>query len=1383
MARNRRPRIYDQEHSAREGEPVAVQVVAYDRNPGDTLTYTIVSGNSGGLFQIDPLTGVITRADGGAFDYETDARRYDLRVRVTDDGNPPKSRTADVTIRITDAPDAPHEITVSNLSVDENAAGAVIGTVAIADQDDDYHVVTVDDSRFEIVGDVLKLKAGETLDHETDDPVTVTITADDDDNGSLSQSFTVAVNDLNEAPTGLSLSNAAVDENVAGAVVGLITVADPDDPLEPFGMHSFSVDDARFEVVGGVLKLKDGEALDHESGGSVLVTVTATDGGGLSTSEIFEIAVNDLNEAPTAITLSDTSVDEATVGAVVGAVTVIDPDDSSAPFGSHAIVVDDDRFEVAGGVLKLKDGISLDHETGAPITVTVTATDGGGAVVAQAFDISITDVNEAPTAISLSNNTVDEVTAGATIGVLTVTDPDDPTGAFGTHSFGVNDFRFEVVDGVLKLKPGYILDHEAADNVTVTVTAIDGGGASLSQDFEIVVNDLNEAPTLSTFAFTVPEDAAIGAVVGTVPGSDPDDPGVPFGTLTYALTDDAGGRFAIDTATGAITTTAPLDHESAASFNVAVQVTDGGGLSAVRSYTINVGDVNEAPTGVTLVQAPPIVPDDAPGVYLGRIQVDDPDSRWEPFGQNTLTVTDPRFQLVQSYGSQYLKLKHGVALDFQSEPTVTVTFTATDATGSTTDLTLELEVVDTLPGKTFIPLGPLDGTNGSVIFSSDANDRYIGAGPVSTAGDLNGDGYADFVIGSPQAYDPLHPLGGAAYVLFGNPSGLPADVDVALLDGTDGFRVTGTSMFAGAGADVSTLGDINGDGFDDLLVTAVQMAATAGTGTGEYVEPIPSSFVLFGKDGGWDPSIDLSTLSGSDGFRIPATSQVGFGGLVFVRGAGDFNGDGLEDMVIGDIYGSAAAPLAGSSYVVFGKTDGWTDVFDPSGLDGTDGFRIDGVGPADLAGVAVGGGDINGDGFDDLAIGSPSWGYSYGYGYGYSSAETVYVVFGGAAAPGPTLSLADIDGTNGFRVTGITEFTEGFDLSMAGDVNGDGYDDLAISRAGFTGGEAYVVFGGAAGADVDLAALDGTNGYAISGSGIDYFGAGIDILGDVNGDGFDDLLISSYGPNDAPFGTPEYGLGAAYVVYGREDGFGGSLDLARIDGSNGFRLDGTIPDGRAGIVSAGAGDVNGDGLADILVGGVVAIPTATTSAISEVYLFNGADFSDSITGFGTSGSDMLTGTAGADSLVGAQGDDLLEGAGGADVLYGGAGNDILAVGDLDFSRIDGGSGTDTLRLDGAGQALDLTAVGDTVIEGIERLDLTGSGDNSVTLAITDLLNLSDQSNDLFVAGDAGDQVTLVGSWQNDGAITVDGVTYNTFSAAGVSAALYVEDDITFTTSV
>ncbi len=1374
MARNRRPKIYDQELSAREGEPLAVQVVATDRNPGDTLTYSIVSGNNQGLFEIDPLTGIITRAGGGAFDFEAEASRYDLRVRVTDDGNRPKSRTADVTIRITDANDTPHEITLSNLSLDENAAGAAVGAVTVADQDDSIHVLAVDDARFEIVAGVLKLKDGVSLDHEAGN-VTVTITATDDDGGSLSQEFAVGVNDLNEAPTGIALSNASVDENAAGAVIGAITIADPDDPAESFGAHALAVSDARFEIVDGVLKLKDGVTLDHETEDTVNVTVDATDGGGLTVSQTFAITVNGGNDAPTAIGLSSLVVAENAAGAVVGAITVDDLDDPATPFGSHTITVNDSRFEVVGNSLKLRDGVSLDHETADQIPLVVTATDGGGGSFSQDFDIVVADANEAPTTISLSNGSVDEAIFGATIGALAVADPDDPSGAFGTHQFGVNDARFEVVGGMLKLKSSFRLDHEDSDVVTVTVTAVDGGGARVSQAFDIVVTDVNEAPSLLVSSLSIGEDAAIGTIVGSIPAIDPDAPMEPFGALTYALTNDAGGRFAIDAATGEITTAVGLDHETGVVHTVAARVTDGGGVSAGRSYMIVVTDVNEAPTGVVLERSPALIPDDTPGVFVGEVRVEDPDARWEPFGSNTLTLDDARFQLFEYSSSQYLKLKHGVSLDFETEPTVTLTFTATDGSGMATTHTLDLEVLDIVEGRTFVSLQSLDGSNGSRLFSTDLNYSFFGE-VVSGVGDLNGDGYADLAIGVPLAYNPTQQLNGSAYVVFGGPTGLPADFDLALLDGTNGFNVTGTPIFDGAGAEVSGLGDVNGDGLDDLLVTAMQTAASAG-GVGPYVEPIPTSFVIFGQSSGWAPSIDLSTVNGVNGFRIEPTADSGLFGYA-VASAGDVNGDGLADLILGDPYGSPTGQQEGSSYVVFGKSSGWTEVFDPNGLDGTDGFRIDGVNPGDFAGLVSKSGDINGDGFDDLLITAPRFGQDYGQ----AESAAIYVVYGGVADQAPSVSLGSIDGTNGIRITGFEQYASYFSVNADGDINGDGYADMAITAPDTStpnGVSAYVVYGGATGlpADVDVSKLDGGDGFRIDNPGANMMSNAVSIVGDVNGDGLDDLLIGSFGPDNVPPNGPNAYGGAAYLVFGQKDGFSESFDLSRIDGLNGFRLDGTIRYGRAGNDVAGAGDVDGDGFADLLVGARNVSTMEGGAGDGEAYVVYGRDYTDTVSGLGTSGSDTLTGTAGADSLIGAQGDDILAGGGGADVLYGGSGDDVLVVGDLDFSRIDGGSGTDTLQLDGAGQALDLTATGNTVIQGVERIDLTGAGDNSATLTITDLLQISDESNDLFVTGNAGDQVTVVGDWQTAGSATVDSVTYDVFQVDGVSAALYVEEDV------
>ncbi|MFN3259692.1 MAG: hypothetical protein ACE37J_03945 [Pikeienuella sp.] len=313
---------------------------------------------------------------------------------------------------------APTAVSLSASEVDENAAGAVIGTVTVADPDDgDSHSLSVSDARFEIVGGQLKLKDGVSLDHEAEPTVSVTVTATDSGGLSKAQSFDIAVADLNEGPTAVSLSATDVDENAAGAVIGTVTVADPDDG----DSHTLAVSDARFEIVGGQLKLKDGVSLDHEAEPTVSVTVTATDAGGLSRAQSFDIAVADLNEGPTAVSLSATDVDENAAGAVIGTVTVVDPDDGDA----HTLSVSDARFEVVGGQLKLKDGVSLDHEAEPTVSVTVTATDSGGLSKVQSFDIAVSDLNEGPTAVSLSASDVDENAAGAVIGTVTVADPDD----------------------------------------------------------------------------------------------------------------------------------------------------------------------------------------------------------------------------------------------------------------------------------------------------------------------------------------------------------------------------------------------------------------------------------------------------------------------------------------------------------------------------------------------------------------------------------------------------------------------------------------------------------------------------------------------------------------------------------------------------------------------------------------------------------------------------------------------------------------------------------------------------------------------------------------------------------------------------------------------
>jgi Ca2+-binding RTX toxin-like protein len=285
----------------------------------------------------------------------------------------------------------------------------------------------------------------------------------------------------NAAPTGASLSSSIVAENVAGGTVGVLAAVDPD----AGDTHSFSVDDARFEVVGNVLKLKDDVALDHEAASSVVVNVTVSDAGGLSVARAFTIGVTNVNETPSDIVLSGSSVAENLEGGTVGTLSVVDPDAGD----THLWSVDDDRFEVSGGVLKLRAGTSLDREGEASVDIKVTVADATGASRAETMSITVSNVNEAPKSISLSSSSVLENVAGAVVGTFGAADPD----AGDTHSFSVlNDARFEVAGGELRLKAGVSLDYEAAQSLSLKVRATDAAGLTVDQNVTVTVVDAIE---------------------------------------------------------------------------------------------------------------------------------------------------------------------------------------------------------------------------------------------------------------------------------------------------------------------------------------------------------------------------------------------------------------------------------------------------------------------------------------------------------------------------------------------------------------------------------------------------------------------------------------------------------------------------------------------------------------------------------------------------------------------------------------------------------------------------------------------------------------------------------------------------------------------------
>ena len=325
---------------------------------------------------------------------------------------------------------------------------------------------------------------------------------------------------------------------------------------------------------------------------------------------------------------------------------------------------------------------------------------------------------------------------------------------------------------------------------------------------------------------------------------------------------------------------------------------------------------------------------------------------------------------------------------------------------------------------------------------------------MSSAGDINNDGYDDIIIGAYEA-DPNGDYSGESYVVFGKASGTySASLELSSLNGTNGFVINGIDAHDYSGRSVSSAGDINNDGYDDIIIGAY-LADPNGDDSGE-------SYVVFGKASGtYSASLELSSLNGTNGFVINGIDANDNSGDS-VSSAGDINNDGYDDIIIGAYEADPNGDWSGESYVVFGKASGtYSASLELSSLNGTNGFVINGIDAYDYSGYSVSSaGDINNDGYDDIIIGAyladPNGDYS-----GES-----YVVFGKASGTySASLELSSLNGTNGFVINGIDEYDySGHSVSSAGDINNDGYDDIIIGAYsadpnGDYSGESYVVFG------------------------------------------------------------------------------------------------------------------------------------------------------------------------------------------------------------------------------------------------------------------------------------------------------------------------------------
>lgn len=604
----------------------------------------------------------------------------------------------------------------------------------------------------------LWLVLDEGIDAETEQSVTLTLEVMDDGGLKASTQVTINVVEINEAPTLTvtdatrldgTRARSLISENDTGPV-GLITIADEEDDLDA---GDISLSSTRFTTetdARGSVWLLLNEAANFESDGATLsVTLIVTDSEGLSTPVVFDLDIVDVNEAPT-ISVKDgelpngvaarSTIVENTTGPV-GAITLSDPEQT---LGKDDITISDARFSVIedafGGLwLTLNEAIDADVEES--LKVTLSLVDSGGLPASADVTISIVGVNEVPT-VTVTDATrsdgvrarpvIDENKTGP-VGLITLGDPEETLDASNITLSDATRFATETdAEGRIWLMLNQAADYETdGSSLSVTVTVTDSQGLPATADVKVRIIDDNDPPqALQTGVQVITQEATdklpkkVENMIDLFATAGADETRIKMDLKAMFSDQDGDSIFAYTlenspawlqllnvqygtdgSVTGELVGKVPAGSDTSA-MNIKLVASDQGGASGSTTFNVIVDDGNDEITEINLLNADgttnafktvDVAENDSSGVVIGKLTAEDLDNARHPNGQHTFEVApayQDQFETVQQGGDWVLKLKQGVALDYESASTIGLEVIAKDGGGSSLTRVISLNVTD-----------------------------------------------------------------------------------------------------------------------------------------------------------------------------------------------------------------------------------------------------------------------------------------------------------------------------------------------------------------------------------------------------------------------------------------------------------------------------------------------------------------------------------------------------------------------------------------------------------------------------------------------------------------------------------------------------------------